>query len=69
MNVETIKNKINILPPNLQREVVDYIDFLTNKYQHSSKDQRFKFDWEGGLSDLKDKCSSVELQHKAMEWR
>ena len=29
----------------------------------------FRFDWEGGLSDLKEKYTSVELQHKASEWR
>jgi len=69
MNIEKIKNKMNALPPNLQRDVVDYIDFLTNKYQHSKKEQHFNFAWEGGLSDLKNKCNSVELQHKAMEWR
>lgn len=31
--------------------------------------KRFKFDWEGGLSELKEKFTSVELQHKASEWR
>lgn len=30
---------------------------------------KFSFDWEGGLSKLKDNFTSVELQHKAMEWR
>ncbi|MHA1834161.1 MAG: hypothetical protein ACTSV7_09225 [Candidatus Baldrarchaeia archaeon] len=29
----------------------------------------FKFDWEGGLEELKDKFSSVELQHKINEVR
>jgi len=29
----------------------------------------FKFDWEGGLEELKDKFSSVELQHKINEIR
>ncbi|MGH7595812.1 MAG: hypothetical protein ACREOI_05635 [bacterium] len=31
--------------------------------------KKFKFDWEGELSDLADEFSSVELQHKAVEWR
>ena len=69
MNVETIKNKINTLPPHLKRDVLDYIDFLTQKYRLSSSGESFRFDWEGGLSDLTNKYNSVELQHKAMEWR
>jgi hypothetical protein len=35
----------------------------------STKGGKFKFDWEGGLSDLKEQYTSVELQHKALEWR
>lgn len=33
------------------------------------KQKKFKFDWKGGLSDLKEKFTSVELQHKALEIR
>jgi len=28
-----------------------------------------KFDWAGGLTELKDKYTSVELQHKISEMR
>ena len=31
--------------------------------------KKFKFDWEGGLSEIKDKFTSIQLQHKALEWR
>lgn len=34
-----------------------------------AKKSKFKFDWEGGLSNLKEKYTSVELQHKALECR
>jgi len=30
---------------------------------------KFSFSWEGGLKELKNEYTSVELQHKAMEWR
>jgi len=33
------------------------------------KKGEFKFDWEGSLKEVKDKFTSVELQHKALEWR
>ena len=44
--------------------------FLLSKYGGNKRDKnKFKFDWEGGLSKLKDKYSSVELQHKSLDWR
>ncbi len=65
-----IETKIKELPDELKREVLDYIEFLTNKYKLKKKRKRsFKFDWEGGLEELKDKFTSVELQHKSKEWR
>jgi len=66
---EAIKTKLNELPENLKKEVLDFIEFLLQKHKKKMKKKRFKFDWEGGLSELKQKYSSVELQHKALEWR
>ena len=66
---EAIKAKLNELPENLKKEVLDFIEFLLQKHKKKSKKRKFKFDWEGGLSELKQKYSSVELQHKALEWR
>jgi hypothetical protein len=31
--------------------------------------RRFKFDWAGGLEDLKDQFTAVELQHRLNEQR
>lgn len=31
--------------------------------------KKFRFNWEGGLSEIKEKTNSVELQHKISEWR
>ncbi len=74
MTVNEIGIKLKKLPEHLLPEVVDYIEFLLNKYgsKETGRNKRkiqFKFDWEGGLSRLKDQYTSVELQHKAMEWR
>jgi len=63
------KTKLEELPEDLKKEVMDYIEFLLEKYGKRTKKKKFKFDWEGGLSDLKEKYNSVELQHKALEWR
>ncbi len=69
-----IEKKLKKLPPDKQKEVFDYVDFLVQKYNNKDKKQdkkkhKFKFDWEGALSELKDKYTSVELQKKALEWR
>ena len=68
---QNIKSRFDKLPEDLKKEVLDYIEFLILKYHRLApmKKERFSFDWEGGLSELKDRYSSVELQHKAMEWR
>jgi hypothetical protein len=29
--------------------------------------KEFKFEWEGGLSEIQEEFTSVELQHKALE--
>ncbi len=74
MTVNEIEMKIKKLPDHLKPEVLDYIEFLLNKYGtketvKSKNENTFKFDWEGGLLKLQDQYTSVELQHKAMDWR
>lgn len=65
-----IEIKVKELPLDLKKEVLDYIEFLLTKYKLDQKRMRkFKFTWEGGLSEIKEKFTSVELQHKALEWR
>lgn len=71
MQEQSIKSRLDDLPEDLKKEALDYIEFLVLKYHRTvpAKKERFLFNWEGGLSELKDRYSSVELQHKAMEWR
>ena len=70
MNEIEINSKFKMLPDSLKIEVLDYIEFLTNKYYNKKSIKKgLKFNWEGGLSEFKEKYSSVELQHKSMEWR
>ncbi|VVB89869.1 Uncharacterised protein [uncultured archaeon] len=70
METNVIKSKLDELPEDLKKEAFDYIEFLLQKYEKYKTGPtkgKFKFDWEGGLSDLKEKYTSVELQHKAMD--
>jgi hypothetical protein len=70
MYEKEIELKIRELPEDLRREVLDYMEFLLKKYKGKEiKAKRFKFDWEGGLSEIGEKLTSVELQHRALEWR
>ncbi len=70
MNRKDIEDRIRKLPENLIPEVMDYIDFLVKRYgDKKNGKKKFKFDWEGGLVNLKDQFSSVELQNKVSDWR
>ncbi len=71
MTSQMITEKIEALPGTLQKEILDYIDFLLQKYDVKPEfpEKKFSFSWEGGLSDLKSAYTSVELQHKAAGWR
>ena len=55
------------LPEELQKEVMDYVQFLLEK-RISRKRGRLDFGWEGALKDLRNKNTSVELQHKISKW-
>ena len=51
-----IRLKIRKLPENLRKEVLDYIEFLLKKYKSGEiKTKKFKFGWEGGLSEIREK--------------
>jgi hypothetical protein len=62
--------KIEELPEDLRREVLDYIEFLLAKYRgKENRTKKFRFDWEGSLSEIRGQFTSVELQHRGLEWR
>jgi len=73
MNTREVEKRIKKLPRHLVPEVVDFIEFLISKHNPESDTEApkatFKFDWEGGLSEMKGKYSSVDLQHKSLDWR
>jgi hypothetical protein len=64
-----LREKLDSLPPQIQKEAMDYIEFLVKKYRKRSKKGPLNLRWAGSLADLKGEFTSVELQHKASEWR
>lgn len=66
--MENIEKRIKELPPDLQKEVAVFVESLHVK-QVKRRRGKLKFDWAGALKDLRDRYTSVELQHKISEWR
>ena len=66
--MDRIEEMVAKLPPELQQEVEDFVEFLLEK---RSKGPRGKptFDWAGALKEMGHQYTSVELQHKISEWR
>lgn len=66
--MEKLEEKVRELPPQLQQEVEDFVDFLL-KRQEQRKGKKLRQDWAGALRDFRDKYTALELQKKALEWR
>ena len=66
--MESIHKQIEELPPDLQKEVGDFVEFLAGKKTRKLRGKP-KFGWAGTLKDLCKQYTSVELQHKISNWR
>ena len=64
----SVEEKIRSLPPELQTEAIHYIDELVRRSKKRSQSS-FRCVAEGSLAYLGTRYSSVDLQHKANEWR
>jgi hypothetical protein len=64
----SLEDRINELPPNLRRRVEVFVDSLLAK-QKGQESRPLKFEWSASLSDLKERYTSVELQHEIARWR
>lgn len=66
-----IDAKVKNLPPEMQREVMDFVEFLIQRREAARKpdSKRVGQSWAGGLSEFREQFTSVDLQHKASEWR
>jgi len=66
--MQTLKDLIEQLPPELQEEVRDFVQFLLNKKVHK-RGRKLCQDWAGALREYRSQYTSLELQRKALEWR
>jgi galactose-1-phosphate uridylyltransferase len=63
--MQNLEILIKQLPPELQEEVKDFVEFLLEKKKKQRR--KLKMNWAGALKDLRDKYTSFELQHKISE--
>ena len=64
----SLQDMLRRLPPELQTEALDFIEFLLER--KSTRQRRpMKFQWEGALKDLRGQYTSVQLQHQVADWR
>ena len=66
--MSNLVEKIKALPPELQRQVEDYVQSLLEKRKEKGL-RKLRQDWAGGLREFRDQFTSLELQKKALEWR
>lgn len=63
--MQSLEEQVKGLPPELRQEVEDFVFLLKKKGR--AREQP-KLDWRGALRDLRGRYTSVELQHKVLEW-
>jgi hypothetical protein len=70
MNATTqpLEELVKELPPDIESEVRDFIEFLLMKKERKAG-RPLRQDWAGALREHREQYTSVELQHKAMGWR
>lgn len=66
--MSTLKELVEQLPPELEDEVRDFVEFLLEK-KAKKRGRKLRQDWAGALRDYRDQYTSLELQKKALEWR
>jgi hypothetical protein len=66
--MERLEEMVKELPPGLQREVGDFVQFLIDR-EKRKVGKKLRQDWAGALRDYRDQYTSLELQRQALEWR
>jgi hypothetical protein len=66
--MRSLDELIRDLPSDLQKEVLDFVEFLVEK-RNRRRGKKLRQDWAGALREYRDQYTSLELQRKALEWR
>jgi hypothetical protein len=68
MTGKPLEELMRELPPDLESEVRDFIEFLLTKRKRRTG-KVLRQDWAGSLSKFRPKYTSLELQHQVIGWR
>jgi hypothetical protein len=68
MTARPLSELVEELPPHMQREVRDFVEYLLTKHAHEPG-KKLRQDWAGALGDYRNRYSALDLQKKALEWR
>lgn len=69
-SIKRFEDTIQVLPEMAAQEIMTFFEYSKFKYSKAPRRKKnFSFLWEGELSEFCNKNTSVELQHKANEWR
>jgi len=66
-STKTLIELIEELPPDLEKDVRQYVEFLLEK-KGKRHGKKLKQNWAGALKQYRSKYTSLELQKKALEW-
>jgi len=66
--MQSLKEMVEQLPPELQEEVRDFVEFLLVR-RVCKRGRKLRQDWAGALRKYRNQYTSLELQRKALEWR
>jgi len=64
----SLEELIRELPPDVEQEVRDFVEFVLQRRTIKPLG-RPDFKWAGALKDMRDEYTSVDLQHKLLDWR
>lgn len=68
MATKPLEALIQELPPVLRAEVRDFVEYLLTKHDRLGP-RHLRQDWAEALKDDYQQYTSVDLQHRALEWR
>lgn len=59
---------VKVLPPEIQDEVRDFIEFLMEKRVHKPG-HVLRQNWGGAIKDYREQYTALDLQKQANDWR
>ena len=65
---KTLEELVNDLPPERRKEAREFVERLLAQQKPIPRG-KLRFDWAGAARDLRDRYTSVELQHRLAGWR